>query len=236
MEQTNKLTVADWRDLYEGMTQEDDGFRVEMAERIPEMGPDNLLTELELAQNRLTYAMMGIHPIYRREIELSGMVDYPNRTLALYMDNGERVLPFNDIDHSYIEFLENQKRTHKVKDIQPLSSVHLKVTEELFPDMRVVLEPVDMNTDGAEPSCGVKMLKRAWERSTIMMNHLHEELQKCGADKAFRISRDDLRAYCTSNIGSAQFDRSLAELGALANEANGMDAISTPLIKRNTPY
>ena len=84
MGRTEHLSVSDWRDLYEGMTQEDDGFRKKMAERVAGLSADNILSELELAQNRLTYAMMGIHPIYRREIELSGFINYPEKHLALY--------------------------------------------------------------------------------------------------------------------------------------------------------
>ncbi len=220
----DNLTVADWRDLYEGMTQEDDGFRKKMAELVPEIGPDNILSELQLAQNRLTYAMMGIHPIYEREIELSGFINYPERCLALYADNGERIVPFKELDPSYVEFLENQKRISNLKDRQPLSSVAVKVSEELYPGTQKHLEPVPMNTDGAEISCGSKALKLAWARSTILMNHIHEELIASGAAKAYGINRDDLRAYCTSRIGSAQFDRSVAELGQLAHEAQGMDS------------
>lgn len=225
MGHTDKLTVADYRDLYEGMTQEDDGFRKKMAEKVPGMTVDNVLSELELAQNRLTYAMMGIHPIYWREIELSGFINYPDKCLALYADNGERIVPFKELDQSYVEFLENQKRTHNVRDIQPLSSVAICASEKLFPETKKHLEPVSMNTDGADISCGTKALKKAWERSTILMNHIHEELCKYGADKAFAVDRDDLRAYCTSHIGSAQFDRSIAELSDVAQEAAGMDGL-----------
>ncbi len=225
MSHTNNLTVADWRDLYEGMTQEDDGFRRKMAEKVSGLSTDNILSELELAQNRLTYAMMGIHPIYWREIELSGFVNYPERSLALYADNGERIVPFKDLDPSYVEFLENQKRINNVKDIQPLSSVAVRVSEELYPETKKYLEPVPMNTDGAEIDCGPKMLKKAWERSVIMMNHIQEEIEKHGIGKAFAVDRDDLRAYCTSRIGSAQFDRSLAELADVASKASGMDGL-----------
>lgn len=225
MENTEKLTVADWRDLYEGMTQKDDGFRKRMNELNPEVSAENILSELELSQNRLTYAMMGIHPIYFREIELSGIINYPERNLALYADNGERIVPFKDLDPSYVEFLENQKRTHKVKDIQPLSSVALRASQELYPGIAKHIEPVPMNTDGAEINCGVRALKLAVARSTILMNHIHEEMKKCGADKVFGVDRDDIRAYCTSHISNAQFDRSVAELGQLANEAAGIDSV-----------
>lgn len=226
MGQTDRLTVADWRDLYEGMTQEDDGFRKKMAEYVPEVTAENILSELELAQNRLTYAMMGIHPIYWREIELSGFINYPEQCLSLYADDGERIIPFKDLDPSYVEFLENQKRINKVKDVQPLSSVALHVTELLYPNMQEYIEPIPMNTDGAEESPSSKMLKQAWARSTILMNHIHEELMASGAAKVFGVNRDDLRAYCTSNIGSAQFDRSIAELAGVAKEAAGMDGLT----------
>lgn len=226
MGQTDNLTVADWRDLYEGMTQQDDGFRREMSKLVPGVTADNILSEMELAQNRLTYAMMGIHPIYEREIELSGFINYPERCLALYADNGERIVSFSDLDPVYVEFLENQKRLNRVRDKQPLSSVAIKASEELFPGTKKHLEPVPMNTDGAEVSCGSKALKLAWARSTIMMNHLHEEMMESGVARAYGISRDDLRAYCTSRIGSAQFDRSVAELGELGAEVQGMDSLT----------
>lgn len=225
MGHTDNLTVADWRDLYEGMTQKDDGFRKKMAEKVPDITADNILSEFELAQNRLTYAMMGIHPIYLREIELSGFIDYPRQVLSLYMDGGERVVPFKELDPSYVEFLENQKRTHNTKDLQPLSSVAIRVSEELYPGMKEHLEPIPMNTDGAEISCGAKMLKKAWERSTLLMNHIHEEMAAHGIDKAYAVDRDDLRAYCTSNIYSGEFDRSIAELTDTAYQAAGMDGI-----------
>lgn len=223
MGRTEHLSVSDWRDLYEGMTQEDDGFRKKMAERVAGLSADNILSELELAQNRLTYAMMGIHPIYRREIELSGFVNYPEKHLALYADNGERIIPFNELDPSYVEFLENQKRTHNTRDIQPLSSVALRASQELYPELEKHIEPVDMNTDGAEVNSSSKALKLAWARSTILMNHLHEEMERYGIDKAYGVDRDDLRAYCTSRIGSAQFDRGIAELSEVAAHADGMD-------------
>lgn len=225
MKSSNKLTAADWRDLYEGMTQQDDGFRKQIAKRVPGITAENVISEFERAQNRLTYAMMGIHPIYGREIEFSGYIDYPNRCLALYADNGERILPFDTLDPSYVEFLENQKRTHKTKDFQPLSSVALHASEELYPEMKIHIEPVPMNTDGVESECGSKALKLAWARSTILMNHIHEELERYGIDKVFGVDRDDLRVYCTSQIGNAQFDRSLTELAGVACKAADMDGI-----------
>ena len=176
MGQTNNLTVADWRDLYEGMTQADDIFREKMAEKVPGISTDNILSELELSQNRLTYAMMGIYPIYWREIELSGIVNYPDQTLALYADNGERILSFEELDPSYIEFLENQKRIRNTKDVQPLSSVALHASEELYPEMKKYIDPIPMNTDGTEKKLSSNMLRIAWARSTILMNHIQEEL------------------------------------------------------------
>lgn len=226
MGREDNLTVAEWRELCEGMTQKNDGFRRKMSELVPDVKPENVLSDLELAQNRLTYAMMGIHPIYEREIELSGFINYPDRSLALYADNGERIVPFKELDPSYVEFLENQKRYNKVKDVQPLSSVAVKVSEELYPETEKHLEPVPMNTDGVKPSCSTKALQLAWARSTILMNHLHEELVASGAAAAYHVSRDDLRCYCESNIGSAQFDRSVTELSEVANVAQGMDGLT----------
>lgn len=225
MDRADNLTVADWRDLYEGMTQQDDGFRKKMAEQVPGITAENILSEFELAQNRLTYAMMGIHPIYQREIEYSGYVNYPDRCLALYADNGERIVPFKELDPSYVEFLENQKRTHNVKDIQPLSSVALRASQELFPGISAEIEPIPMNTDGADVKCSSNALMLAWARSTIMMNHIHEEMEKFGLDKAFGVSRDDLRAYCTSRIGVIEFDKSVAELADVADQAHDMDGL-----------
>lgn len=231
MKQT-KLTVSDWRDLYEGMTQKDEIFRETFHERFPEISAENLLSELELSQNRLTYAMMGIHPIYEREIELSGFVDYGKKQMLLYADNGERIVSFDALDPSYVEFLENQKRFHKVRDVQPLSSVAILASKELYPETKPVFDAVSMHTDGTMQEKSTDVLKLAWDRSTILMNHIQEEMEKQGIADAYGVDRDDLRVYCSSYMGNAQFDYSVQELKDVAKESRAMQDMDESLLLR----
>lgn len=230
MAEQKDLTVSDWRDLYEGMTQEDPIFREKLQERHPEVSADRLISELELAQNRLTYAMMGIHPIYEREIELSGFVDYGKRQMLLYADSGERIVSFGELDPSYVEFLENQKRFHNVKDVQPLSSVAIQASRELYPETKETFESIPMNTDGVQKEKSTDVLKLAWDRSTILMNHLQEEMEKSGVMAAYGVDRDELRVYCSSYMGNAQFDYSVRELKNVAEESRAMDNMDEALL------
>lgn len=230
MAEQKDLTVSDWRDLYEGMTQEDPIFREKLQKRHPEVSADRLISELELAQNRLTYAMMGIHPIYEREIELSGFVDYGKRQMLLYADNGERIVPFGELDPSYVEFLENQKRFRNVKDVQPLSSVAIQASRELYPETKKTFESIPMNTDGVQKEKSTDVLKLAWDRSTILMNHLQEEMEKSGVMAAYGVDRDELRVYCSSYMGNAQFDYSVRELKNVAEESRAMNDMDEALM------
>ena len=230
MAEQKGLTVSDWRDLYEGMTQEDPIFREKLQERHPEVSADRLISELELAQNRLTYAMMGIHPIYEREIELSGFVDYGKRQMLLYADSGERIVPFGELDPSYVEFLENQKRFRNVKDVQPLSSVAIQASRELYPETKETFESIPMNTDGVQKEKSTDVLKLAWDRSTILMNHLQEEMEKSGVMAAYGVDRDELRVYCSSYMGNAQFDYSVRELKNVAEESRAMNDMDEALL------
>lgn len=230
MAEQKDLTVSDWRDLYEGMTQEDPIFREKLQKRHPEVSADRLISELELAQNRLTYAMMGIHPIYEREIELSGFVDYGKRQMLLYADSGERIVPFGELDPSYVEFLENQKRFHSVKDVQPLSSVAIQASRELYPETKKTFESIPMNTDGVQKEKSTDVLKLAWDRSTILMNHLQEEMEKSGVMAAYGVDRDELRVYCSSYMGNAQFDYSVRELKNVAEESRAMNDMDEALL------
>ena len=230
MAEQKDLTVSDWRDLYEGMTQKDPIFREKLQERHPEVSADRLISELELAQNRLTYAMMGIHPIYEREIELSGFVDYGKRQMLLYADSGERIVPFGELDPSYVEFLENQKRFHSVKDVQPLSSVAIQASRELYPETKETFESIPMNTDGVQKEKSTDVLKLAWDRSTILMNHLQEEMEKSGVMTAYGVDRDELRVYCSSYMGNAQFDYSVRELKNVAEESRAMNDMDEALL------
>ena len=225
-----KLTVSDWRDLYEGMTQGDPVFREQFHERYREVSPENLLSELELARNRLTYAMMGIHPIYEREIELSGFADYGKRQMVLYADNGERIVPFDSLDPSYVEFLENQKRIGNTREVQPLSSVALAASKGLYPETKEVFDTVPTNLDGSQQEKSADVLMLAWNRSTILMNHLQEEMEKKGLMGAYGVDRDDLRVYCSSYMGNAQFDYSVRELKNVAVESRDMRNLDEQLV------
>lgn len=223
------MTVKEYRELYEGLSQEDDKFRKAISAYVGEDMPERLLTELESAQNRLNYAMLGVHPIYRREVELSGIADYKDQALKLYAASGETVLPFQELDPSYVQFLESQKRVYNVKDLMPLSSVALRSAHELLEKEDVSLPDLsgtDMHLPQRKLSMSVKTLQLAFARSMVLMNHLQEEIEKYGLDTIYETNRDDLIQYCGSRSFNYQFDYSVRELSHVADQSTNMNDFS----------
>lgn len=220
------LKVNEYRELYEGLTQEGGKFRdaiYALSEQVPEK---ELFSDLDRAQNRLNYAMLGIHPIYNREVELSGIVDYARRVLYTYAEDGQIETSFDDLDPSYVSFLETQKRIYNVKETMPLSSVALKTSNQWLAkeDVKVPdLSQVQMNLPSDELSFSRKVLETAFARSMVLMNHLQEEIEKHGLDRAYGASREDLIQYVQSNSFQFQFDHSVNELTQAAKEASLMD-------------
>ena len=141
------------------------------------------------------------------------------------------VLAFTQIPGvTYVEFLENQKRFHSVKDVQPLSSVAIQASRELYPETKETFESIPMNTDGVQKEKSTDVLKLAWDRSTILMNHLQEEMEKSGVMAAYGVDRDELRVYCSSYMGNAQFDYSVRELKNVAEESRAMNDMDEALL------
>lgn len=220
------MKVSEYRELYEGLTQENNAFREKLSTYAEAELAENLLSELELAQNRLNHAMLGVHPIYRREVELSGIVDYPNRMLYLMGPDGDTPFPFDDLDASYVSFLENQKRIYNVKDIMPLSSVALKTSSQWLREDGVTPPEtgnVPMNLPSEDFPHSRKVLETAFARSMVLMNHLQEEIKKHGLDAAYGTNREDLIQYCQSNSFNYQFRHSVNELTEVAERAADMD-------------
>ena len=214
------MKVNEYRELYEGLTQEDTSFRDAMQELEPTFTV-NILSDLELAQNRLNHAMLGIHPLYRREVELSGIVDYPERSLKLFHSDGESVIPFENLDPSYVSFLESQKRIYNVKDTLPLSSVALKTSNQWLKEDGVEvpnLSDVLMHLPEDDFPYSRKVLETAFARSMVLMNHLHEEVEKQGLSAVYGTNRSDLMLYTQSNSFNYQFDYSVHELTDTASQ------------------
>lgn len=220
------MNVNAYRELYEGLTQQDASFRNAIYALTNSVLTDNILSDLELAQNRLNHAMLGIHPIYRREVELSGIVDYPKKTLSLCHPNNEMVIPFSDLDPSYVQFLESQKRIYNVKERLPLSSVALKTSNQWLEDdgVRVPdISNVEMHLPKDRFPYARKTLEIAFARSMVMMNHLQEEIEKHGLDTVYGANRDNLIQYCQSNSFDFQFNQSIGELTETASLAGDLD-------------
>lgn len=217
------MKVNEYRELYEGLTQEDASFRDAMQELEPNF-TKTVLSDLELAQNRLNHAMLGVHPLYRREVELSGIVDYPERSLRLFHSDGESVIPFDDLDPSYVSFLESQKRIYNVKDTLPLSSVALKASNQWLKEDGVEvpnLSDVLMHLPEDDFPYSRKVLETAFARSMVLMNHLHEEAEKQGLCSIYGTNRSDLMLYTQSNSFNYQFDYSVHELTDTASQMAG---------------
>lgn len=221
------MNVKAYRELYEGLTQQDSSFRRAIYKLSDDSLVDTLLSELELVQNRLNHAMLGIHPIYRREVELSGIVDYPKQALSLFHPTIDTAIPFSELDPSYVNFLESQKRIYNVKESLPLSSVALKTSHQWLQEDGVIvpdISSVDMHLPKAPFSYSRKVLETAFARNMVMMNHLQEEIEKYGLDEIYGSNRDELIQYCQSNSFDFQFDKSVSELSSVA------ETVTTPSI------
>lgn len=216
------LNVSDLQMLYEGLTQEDDGFRNAMTELGYPVDKDELFNEKERAKNRLNYAMLGVHPIYRREVELAGLVDFHERTLSLASKPDDIVIPFNDMDPSYVSFLENQKRIYNTKSGKmPMSSVALKASNELNKDKMDVpdLNGVHLNVPQETTSTARQVLERAFTNSMVMMTHLNGMIKKHGFDEAYGMNKDHLLQHVASDQFNYNFTRSVEEIEQVASKS-----------------
>lgn len=223
------MNVNEYRELYEGLTQEEGDFRKAIYSLTDSTLTDNILSELELAQNRLNHAMLGIHPLYRREVELSGIVDYPERALRLFMPDGETATSFDELDPSYVNFLEAQKRIYHIKTVMPLSSVALKASNQWLKEEGVNVPDISetqMHLPEDEFPFSRKILEMAFARSMVLMNHLQEEIEKYGLADTYGTNREDLIQYCQSNCFNYQFSHSVHELTETAMKASNLDNLA----------
>ena len=216
------LSVSDLQMLYEGLTQEDDGFRNAMTELGYPVDKDELFSEKERVKNRLNYAMLGIHPIYRREVELAGLVDFHQRTLSLASKPDDIVIPFDNMDPSYVAFLENQKRIYNTESgTMPMSSVALKASNELNKDKMDVpdLSDVHLNVPQETTSTARRVLERAFTNSMVMMTHLDGMIKKYGFDEAYGMNKDHLLQHVASDQFNHSFNRSVTEIEQIASKS-----------------
>lgn len=219
---TNRpLSFTDRQNLIEGFTQKDPSFREAVIDLGIDFEADAIFSELDRTKNRLNYAMLGIHPIYRREVELAGLVDFSNRSLNLM---GENIINFDDLDPSYLEFLENQKRIYNVDNVMPLSSVALKSSNLLLKDTMQVpdISNLHMNVpqDLNESSISRRTLEKAFSNSMVIMVHLERELKKHGLFEAYGVNKDQLLQYVGSNTFSNSFEHSVKELDGVAQDVS----------------
>lgn len=213
------LSVNDLQALYEGLTQEDDSFREAMTDMGYEVNKDEVFNDILRVKNKLNYAMLGIHPIYRREVELAGLVDFHKRTLSLASHPEDRIISFDDMDPSYVAFLENQKRIYSTdKKTMPLSSVALRIGNELNKDKMDVpnIDDLHLNVPKEIPNRSRKVLERAFTNSMVMMTHLDSMIKKHGFDKAYNMNKDHLLQYVASDQFNFSFNRSVTELDNIA--------------------
>lgn len=216
------MTVKDYRELYEGLTQEDPAFRNRLYALADTDLTGPILSELELAENRLNHAMLGIHPIYRREVELSGIVDYEYQTFRLFAPEGETATSFTDLDPAYVAFLESQKRIYNVKETLPLSSVAIKAGHQMLEADGVPVpdtSDVPMHVPKEPFAASRKVLEAAFAKNMTMLDHLQKEIEKSGLARVYGANRDDLISYCQSNSFDYSFNKSVNELSEAAEEA-----------------
>lgn len=226
MKQNIKLTASDYQALYEGLTQEDSTFRDELKAVGAVFEEDEIFSELDRAKNRINYAMLGISPIYRREVELAGLVDFHAKTLSFANNPDDVIIDFKDLDPAYLAFLENQKRIFDTSgsEILPLSSVALKCSNELNKDKMNTpnLEDIHMNVPKDMGTTSRQILERAFTNSMVMMTHLDRMIKKHGLDKAYGMNKDHLLQHVASDSFNNSFNRSIGELESVsAKSAKG---------------
>lgn len=221
MEGSGDLSMNDWRELYDGLTREDPGFR----EAIEELGDPTqdaeMFSDLDRTRNRLNYAMLGVHPIYRREVELSGMIDHYHKELVLAGDDGDIIYTYGDLDPAYVAFLENQKRVDSSDDTTPLSSVALKTSHSLLKGEMDLpsLDGVSMNVSSDTDNFSREILEKAFVNSMVLMTHLKNEIRSRGLDQTYGMSKDHLLQYSVADSFNNSFERSVGELSELAKGA-----------------
>lgn len=197
----------------EGMTQRSPAFR-------DRLHAAPIFTEAERQKNLELHAILGIHPIYRREVEISGIADYADRALYLYEPGGEKRLSFDGLDPSYVAFLEQTKRISNVKsDVVPLSSVALKLADVCEPGPELPKAYMHVPEETQTISRSRKTLMRAFIRNMEMTAHLMEEMEKQGLLQSFDLSADEVLLYCESNSFDFSFDKATGELEAIAEDA-----------------
>lgn len=216
----NKLDIYDWRELYDGLTREDPSFR-EAIDELSDYQDVRIISELDQAKNRLNYAMLGIHPIYNREVELSGMIDHFHGKLVLAGDEGAIEHDFKDLDPAYLAFLENQKRIYNTDDETPLSSVALKTSHSLLKDEMELpsLDGVSTNVKVDTDNFSREVLERAFTNSMVLMTHLQDQIQGRGLDKIYGMNKDHILQYSVADSFNNSFERSVDELSEIAKGA-----------------
>lgn len=213
--------MNDWRELYDGLTREDPNFREAIEELSDNHADVNIMNDLDRTRNRLNYAMLGIHPIYKREVELSGMIDHFQKQLVLAGDEGDIVYPYEELDPAYVAFLENQQRIYNTEDTTPLSSVALATSHSLLKDEMALpsLDGVSTNITEDTDSFSRTVLERAFTNSMVLMTHLKQQIKDQGLDSAYGMNKDHLLQYSVADSFNHSFERSVDELSELAKGA-----------------
>ena len=108
----------------------------------------------------------------------------------------------------------------------PLSSVALKTSHQWLEADGVEVPKLDTLTMSLpeDSLCySRKTLQLAFARSMVLMNHLHEQMERYGLTKTYDVNRQDLIQYVHSNSFDFQFDYSVNELTAGSEKAASMN-------------
>lgn len=216
------LSIKEMRQLYEGMTQKDPSFREAIGQLSDPPQDTDIFSDLDRTKNRLNYAMLGVHPIYQREVELSGMIDHKEGKMYLYGGDNDIEFDFEDLDPAYVAFIENQKRIHNSdSDTTPLSSVALEASNALNKDKMEVPDISGVQTNlpedvGQSPR---ELLEKAFVNSMVMMTNLKHEIDSRGLSDTYGTNKDHLLQHVASDSFNNSFERSVDELSDLAKGA-----------------
>lgn len=230
MSNTNRLRVSEYRELCEGLTQHNDKFREVLLALDPKLQDKQLgLSEIEQVQNRLNHALLGVQllhhpqPVPCPEVEVSAVVHLDSKELCLYGPAYEQRYSFDELDPKYVAFLQKQQVHENQKEIL-LSSIALYTSCKMLEDEMEVpdIQDIKMQT---QPSKDVtisrQVLEHAFRNSMVLMNHMQEQIEKCGLAKTYGVNKDELIQHISTNMFEKAFVHSLREL-----EENSQDMVS----------
>lgn len=214
------LSVKEYRELCDGLTQHNDKFREALMEIDPKLQDKQLgLSPLEQLQNRINHVLLGVQllhhpqPVPCPEVEVAAVVRFDTRELCLYGPKQDQHYSFDELDPKYVDFLQKQQ-IDEHKELL-LSSIALDTSCEMLKDEMSIPDMHHIQTQARLPkdrNFSREVLEHSFRNSMVLMNHIQEQIEKCGLAETYGISKDELIQHVSTNMFEKAFVHSIREL------------------------